>query len=114
MNLSAENTLKKKTKNWENHYSLIDNLKGKNMNSWILAIGILAILFAIIYQTIKLIQDNIKTKKALREIKDDLNICFRGMNGSVSLEKKKYPDQYIKDDFREEVGDIKSKKRIIK
>ncbi len=56
----------------------------------------------IIYQSYKLITEQQKLKKDLAKMKADYNIEFKGPGGSVSRQRKNYPEQehQANDDFR--------------
>ncbi len=56
----------------------------------------------IIYQLYKLVQQHQKFKKEIKQMQDDFNIEFKGRGGSVSRQRKNYPEQehHANDDFR--------------
>ncbi len=65
--------------------------------------GILIVIgFMIIYQSYKLIVEQRKLQKDLDRMKEDFNIEFKGPGGSVSKQRKNYPEQehQANDDFR--------------
>ena len=59
----------------------------------------------IIYMSYNTYKKEKELKKELKRMRDDFNLEFRGDGGSISTQRKNYPDNELKDDWREAVID---------
>ena len=68
----------------------------------------IGIALVIIYQGYKLIQNQRKLKKELKNMKSDFNVEFgSGQGEGIELVKKQYPELNLRDDHRTGIEEIK-------